>query len=207
MIYDFLLKFFPLFTENDWNNLFFLNAPSIFEKLLRTVLVYGFLVIMLRSFGRKKLTQLNPFDFVVLLLLSNTVQNAIIGSETTVQGGLIGAFFLIVISNIVVALFYKLSWSRRGDQLLDGKTTVLIEDGKINVENLKKEQITPLELQSIAHDKGFTHLREIKNCVLEPNGKFFVEPKEPTPEEHRFQILLSKIEELNRQVAELKAKS
>ena len=205
MIIEFLLGILPLWTENDWNNLFFQNAPSVFEKLLRTVAVYGFLVVVLRSFGKRKLTQLNPFDFVVLLLLSNTVQNAIIGNETTVQGGLLGAFFLIIISNIVVALFYKLSWSKRGDQLLDGKTTVLVENGKINVENLKKEQITLLEVQSIAHDKGFTHLDEIKNLVLEQNGKFFVEPKEPTPEERRFQILLSKIEDLNRQVAELKA--
>ena len=205
MIIEFLLGILPLWTENDWNNLFFQNAPSVFEKLLRTVAVYGFLVVVLRSFGKRKLTQLNPFDFVVLLLLSNTVQNAIIGNETTVQGGLLGAFFLIIISNIVVALFYKLSWSKRGDQLLDRKTTVLVENGKINVENLKKEQITLLEVQSIAHDKGFTHLDEIKNLVLEQNGKFFVEPKEPTPEERRFQILLSKIEDLNRQVAELKA--
>lgn len=180
------------------------EMPSIFEKLLRTLVVYGFLVVILRSFGKRKLTQLNPFDFVVLLLLSNTVQNAIIGSETSLPGGLIGALFLILISNIVVALFYKLSWSRRSD-LLDGKTTVLIENGKIMGAALKKEQITPFELESIAHDKGFNDLEEIKNCVLEPNGKFFVEGKDPSPEERRHQILLDKIEELSRQIAELKA--
>jgi uncharacterized membrane protein YcaP (DUF421 family) len=198
-----LFEYLPqLWSDKDFVNMFG-AMPSIFEKLVRTLLVYGFLVVILRSFGKRKLTQLNPFDFVVLLLLSNTVQNAIIGNETSVPGGLIGALFLILISNIVVALFYKLSWSRRND-LLDGKTTVLIENGKIKADALKKEQITPLELESVAHDKGFNDLDEIKNLVLEPNGKFFVEGKDPSPEERRHQILLDKIEELSRQVAELK---
>ncbi|MEP6923755.1 MAG: YetF domain-containing protein [Pyrinomonadaceae bacterium] len=195
----------PLWSNKDFVNMFG-EMPSIFEKLFRTLVVYGFLVVILRSFGKRKLTQLNPFDFVVLLLLSNTVQNAIIGNETSLPGGLIGALFLILISNIVVALFYRLSWRRRSD-LLDGKTTILIENGKINDVALRKEQITPLELESIAHDKGFNDLEEIKNCVLEPNGKFFVEGKDPSPDERRHQILLNKIEELSRQVAELKAKS
>lgn len=203
MFADFFQYLPHLWSDRDFANMFG-EMPSIFEKLVRTLLVYGFLVIILRSFGRRKLTQLNPFDFVVLLLLSNTVQNAIIGNETSVPGGLLGALFLILISNLVVALFYRLSWSRRGN-LLDGKTTVLIENGEIKQDTLKTEQITILELESIAHDKGFNDLKEIKNLVLEPNGKFFVESKDPTPEERRHQILLEKIEELSRQVAELKA--
>lgn len=204
MIHQFLFDLWPLWTEKDLQNLFYDNAPSFFEKFVRTLFVYGFLVIILRTFGKRKLTQLNPFDFVVLLLLSNTVQNAIIGNETTLQGGLLGAFLLITFSNIVVWLFYKLSWSRR-DDLLDGKTTVLIKDGELQEEALKKEQITMLELDSIAHDKNFKDYTEIKNLSLEANGKFFVEPKEPTPEERRFQILLGKIETLTKEVAELKA--
>lgn len=201
-----ILQYIPqLWSDKDFVNMFG-EMPSIFEKLFRTLVVYGFLVIILRSFGKRKLTQLNPFDFVVLLLLSNTVQNAIIGNETSLPGGLIGAFFLILISNLVVALFYKLSWGKRGEQLLDGTTTVLMQNGEIKQEALKREQITPLELESVAHDKGFSSLKEIKTCVLEPNGKFFVEPKEPSREEHNFQILIQKIEELSRQVAELKAK-
>ena len=199
------LQYLPqLWGDKDFANMFG-EMPSVFEKLVRTLVVYGFLVIILRSFGRRKLTQLNPFDFVVLLLLSNTVQNAIIGNETSLPGGLLGALFLILISNVVVALFYKLSWSKRGDDLLDGKTTVLIENGNVKEDALKKEQITQLELESVAHDKGFNNLNEIKNLVLERNGKFFVQGKDPSPEERRHQILLEKIEELSRQVAKLKA--
>lgn len=206
MFLNFLQYLPPLWSEKDFANMFG-EMPSIFEKFVRTLVVYGFLVIILRSFGKRKLTQLNPFDFVVLLLLSNTVQNAIIGSETTLPGGLIGALFLILISNFVVALLYKLSWSKRGTQLLDGKTTVLIENGKVNSAALQKEQITQLELESVAHDKGFNDLEEVKNLVLEPNGKFFAEGKDPSPEERRFQVLLDKIEALSGQVAELKAKA
>ena len=181
------------------------DMPSIFEKLVRTTVVYFVLVVVLRTFGKRKLSQLNPFDFVVLLLLSNTVQNAIIGSETTLPGGLIGAVFLIFISNIVVRVLYKLSWRKRGDEMLDGKTTVLIKDGEIQADVLDKESITLLELESIAHDKGFDSTKQIKTCVLEPNGKFFVEAKEPSPEEDRHSELLRKIEELSRQITELKA--
>ena len=205
MVNQFLLQFLPLWTSDDFKNMFVTGAPSLLEKFLRTLFVYGFLVIMLRSFGRRKLTQLNPFDFVVLLLLSNTVQNAIIGNETTLQGGIIGAFLLIFISNVVVALLYKVSWSKRGDRLLDGTTTILIKDGELQTEAMRKEQITTLELESIAHDKNFKDTSEIKNLVLEANGRFFVEPKEPTPDEKRFQILLAKIEFLTKEVAALKA--
>ena len=205
MVNQFLLQFLPLWTGDDFKNMFVTGAPSLLEKFVRTLFVYGFLVIMLRSFGRRKLTQLNPFDFVVLLLLSNTVQNAIIGNETTLQGGIIGAFLLIFISNVVVALLYKVSWSKRGDRLLDGTTTILIKDGELQTEAMRKEQITTLELESIAHDKNFKDTSEIKNLVLEANGRFFVEPKEPTPDEKRFQILLAKIEFLTKEVAALKA--
>ena len=77
-----------------WNHMFALNLP-VAEKILRPIIVYAFLVIMLRIFGKRELAQLNPFDLVVLLSVSNTVQNAIIGDDNSVSGGLIGAFALI----------------------------------------------------------------------------------------------------------------
>jgi uncharacterized membrane protein YcaP (DUF421 family) len=204
MFIDFSQFLPPLWSDKDFVNMFG-EMPSIFEKFVRTIVVYFVLVFVLRTFGKRKLSQLNPFDFVVLLLLSNTVQNAIIGNETTLPGGLLGAIFLIFISNVVVRVLYKLSGRKRGDELLDGKTTVLIKDGEIQADVLDKESITLLELESIAHDKGFASTKQIKTCVLEPNGKFFVEAKEPSQEENRHAELLSKIEELSRQITELKA--
>lgn len=203
MFVDFLKYLPPLWSDKDFAHLFG-EMPSIFEKFVRTIVVYFALVLILKTFGKRKLTQLNPFDFVVLLLLSNTVQNAIIGSETTLPGGLIGAIFLIFISNIVVRLFFKYSWSKK-DDILDGKSTILIKDGVIQDDVLERESITRLELESIAHDKGFDSTKDIQNCVMESNGKFFVEPKKPSSDDIKHAELLKKIEELSLQIAELKA--
>src|ERR1043165_3989940 len=97
-----------------WHNLVHLGTPdstvsptTIVEKVLRSVAVYGVLVIGLRIFGRRVLAQLNPFDLVVLLTLSNTVQNAIIGNDTSLTGGIIGVAALFAANNLAVRLFYR----------------------------------------------------------------------------------------------------
>src|SRR5215210_6252176 len=118
-----------------WNdaatqNMFHLAVP-VAEKMLRPLVVYVFLVVVLRIFGKRELAQLNPFDLVVLLSLSNTVQNAIIGEDNTVTGGLIGAFSLLAINYFVVRFVFK---HRRLDQLVEGKPTVLIKNGRLRRE-------------------------------------------------------------------------
>src|SRR5579871_5358796 len=100
-----------------WTHMFALTLP-IGEKILRPVIVYAFLVVMLRIFGKRELAQLNPFDLVVLLSVSNTVQNAIIGDDNSVSGGLIGAFTLLTINYLVIRYLFK---HRRLDQLFEGK--------------------------------------------------------------------------------------
>src|SRR5947199_7861006 len=89
-----------------WNDMFSLGVPLL-EKMLRPIIVYIFLVVVLRIFGKRELAQLNPFDLVVLLSLSNTVQNAIIGDDNTITGGLIGAFTLLAVNYIVVRFIFK----------------------------------------------------------------------------------------------------
>src|SRR5213078_4360305 len=118
-----------------WKDLFVLGIPLL-EKILRPILVYAFLVVSLRLSGKRELVQLNPFDLVVLLTLSNTVQNAIIGDDNSVTGGIIGATSLLVINYMVVRFLYK---HRALDQFIEGRGDVLIEDGKIKTHNLKKE--------------------------------------------------------------------
>src|SRR5664279_3936995 len=105
------------------DHMFQLPLP-ILEKLLRPVIVYLVLVVLLRIFGKRELAQLNPFDLVVLLSLSNTVQNAIIGNDNSVSGGLVGAFTLLATNYLVVRFLFK---HRRLDQLVEGKSTTLIE--------------------------------------------------------------------------------
>ena len=89
-----------------------LDVP-IFEKMLRPIVIYFFLVIALRIFGKRELTNINPFDFVVLLMLSNTVQNAIIGNDNSVTGGLIGAVTLLATNYVVVRFILLNSYHQK----------------------------------------------------------------------------------------------
>src|SRR5271157_1441703 len=117
-----------------WTAIFGLGAP-LAEKILRPMIVYLFLVVFLRIFGKRELAQLNPFDLVVLLSLSNTVQNAIIGNDNSLTGGLVGAFTLLGVNYIVVRFLFR---HRRLDQLFEGKPVVLIDEGKIVKRSLAK---------------------------------------------------------------------
>src|ERR1700680_1048000 len=121
-----------------WKDMFVMGLPLL-EKILRPIFVYAFLVISLRLSGKRELVQLNPFDLVVLLTLSNTVQNAIIGEDNSVSGGLIGATSLLVVNYLVVRFLYN---HNKLDQLVEGKADILIEGGKVRTEHLKKELIT-----------------------------------------------------------------
>src|SRR5689334_7590917 len=105
----------------------FLKFPPVLEKMVRPVIIYGFLVIGLRLSGKRELAQLNPFDLVVLLTLSNAVQNAIIGDDNSITGGLIGATTLLAVNYLVVRFLFG---HRRLDEIIEGKPATLIEDGK-----------------------------------------------------------------------------
>src|SRR3954447_11897716 len=110
-----------LWSSNLWSDMLW-PSISVAEKIIRPVIVYVFLVVGLRVFGKRELAQLNPFDFVVLISLSNTVQNAIIGDDASVTGGLVGALALLSVNYLVVRFLFG---HRRLDQLLQGEPTVL----------------------------------------------------------------------------------
>src|SRR5271165_4940242 len=110
-----------------WHDMFVLTLP-LTEKILRPIIIYIFLIVALRLAGKRELAQLNPFDLVVLLTLSNTVQNAIIGDDNTVSGGLIGAATLLIANYFVVRTLY--SHTRLGE-IVEGKEDILIEKGKV----------------------------------------------------------------------------
>src|SRR5246500_4528495 len=120
-----------------WKDMFVLGVP-VLEKILRPVIVYIFLVLMLRLSGKRELVQLNPFDLVVLLTLSNTVQNAIIGEDNSVTGGIVGAISLLVVNYLVVRFLYD---HQKLEHLVEGEPDVLIDNGKIHLGHLKKELI------------------------------------------------------------------
>ena len=128
-----------------FSDMFVLSVPLL-EKILRPVCVYAFLVLLLRVFGKRELAQLNPFDLVVLLSLANTVQNAIIGDDNSVAGGLIGAFTLLFVNYLVVRFLFR---HRRLDQIVEGRPTVLVRDGRVCKDQLARELISVHELQVI----------------------------------------------------------
>ena len=188
-----------LWADGFWGPIFHLG-PSVLEKVLRPIIVYAFLVVLLRIFGKRELAQLNPFDLVVLLCLSNTVQNAIIGDDTSVTGGLVGALSLCAVNYVVIRFLFR---HRRLDQLIEGRPTVLIKAGQIQRKAMARELITRSELLTIAHRQGFAAIDEIDLCILEPGGTFVIESREPRLAIRNQTELIARIDELTRQVAEL----
>ena len=183
-----------------WKDMFVLALP-LAEKILRPVVVYAFLVISLRLSGKRELVQLNPFDLVVLLTLSNTVQNAIIGDDNTVTGGIIGATSLLVVNYLVVRFLYN---HRSLDQLIEGKADILVEDGKVRTQHLKRELITMAQLEAAARKQGFESLSEVQQCVLEPGGTLTFLGRKPGTDEHRHSELLKRFDAITVELARLR---
>ena len=132
-----------------WDEMFTLGVPLL-EKIVRPIIVYIFLVIGLRVAGKRGLASLNSFDLVVLLCISNTVQNAIIGNDNSVSGGMIGAATLLLVNYGVVRFFFE---HPKLDTLVEGEATMLIEKGKVIEANMHKELITHGELLAAAHPR------------------------------------------------------
>jgi uncharacterized membrane protein YcaP (DUF421 family) len=183
-----------------WKDMFVLGLP-LAEKILRPIFVYAFLVISLRLSGKRELVQLNPFDLVVLLTLSNTVQNAIIGDDNTVSGGIIGATSLLIVNYLVVRFLYG---HKKLDQLVEGRADVLIENGEVSVERLKKELISHAQLEAAARKQGFESLDEVQRCILEPGGTLTFVGKKPASDDIRHQELVTRLENLMQEVVSLR---
>ncbi len=179
----------------------FVLALPVTEKILRPIVVYFFLVIGLRLAGKRELAQLNPFDLVVLLTLSNTVQNAIIGDDNTVTGGLIGASTLLLVNYLVVRFLFR---HGKLDEFVEGQASVLIENGKILQDQLTKETLTLSELEAAAHRQGFGSLGEVDRAVLEPSGTISFNAKKPQPEEIRHNELLARLDQLTQEMGRLR---
>lgn len=180
-------------TNDMWHDILALGAP-LGEKILRPVIVYIFLVVLLRAFGKRELAQLNPFDLVVLLSLSNTVQNAIIGNDNSLSGGVIGAFTLLGINYLVVRFLFR---HRRLDQIFEGKPTVLIQDGHIIKKALARELLTRTELMTVLHRQGFDGLNDVEKCILEPGGSFYIQRKTPPADEVAHGEVMQRLKELD----------
>lgn len=182
-----------------WHDMMTMSLP-IGEKIIRPIFVYMFLILLLRVFGKRELAQLNPFDLVVLIMLSNTVQNSIIGDDNSVSGGLIGATALCGFNYLVVRYLFN---HRRLDQIIEGRASVLIKNGVIQKRAIARELITKSELLTIAHRQGFRRLEEIDHCIIEPGGTFAIQGKEPGVVEKNHSDLVERLERIEKQMAKL----
>jgi len=184
-----------------WTDLFVLGVP-VAEKVLRPVIVYVFLIIGLRFAGKRELAQLNPFDFVVLMTLSNTVQNGIIGDDNSVTGAIIGAASLLFVNYVVVRLLFGHDQLER---LVEGEPDVLMDGGRVLHDRLEAELITLPELESAAHKQGFSSLDEVERAVLEPGGTISFFAKKPDPETVQFQQLTARLDGIASTLSELRS--
>lgn len=173
---------------------------SLLEKIVRPMAVYLFLVITLRAVGKRILAQLNPFDLIVLFTLSNTVQNAIIGNDTSLSGGLIGALALLAINALLVRVYYRGSGFEY--KMLEDKDIYLIRGHVLQQDELAKLRINVAELTARAHERGFDDLHEVETAVLYPNGTIYM--KGGAADTARLDNILKEVQALRQEVAALR---
>ena len=122
-----------------------------------------------------------------------TVQNAIIGNDNSLTGGLIGAFALLAMNYLVVRFLFR---HRRLDQVFEGRPTVLIEHGNVLRRALAKELLTRSELMTVLHRQGFDRVEDVEHCVLEPGGTFYIQRKMPPTEQIEHEEVIRNLNEL-----------
>jgi uncharacterized membrane protein YcaP (DUF421 family) len=144
------------------------------EFVIRGVVVYSFLLVLLRLTGKRQVGQMSPFDLVLLLVLSNAVQNSMNGGDNTITGGLILATTLVGLNWIVGWLTYR---SKRIEALVEGRPVILIHDGKVCREAMRRVQMTQHELEASLRANGCAGAEEVRFAVLENNGQLTVIPR------------------------------
>jgi uncharacterized membrane protein YcaP (DUF421 family) len=161
-----------------WTNDLFTLAGIV----LRTLIVYLAVIVGLRLSGKREVGQMTVPDFVLLLLIANTVQNAMTGPDTSINGGLVAAFTLLVANYLVTRL---VSGNRRARKFLEGSPTMLIYHGKVLAEHLTREKISFDELQEALREHGVAEVEEVALAVLEIDGSISVLKTDEIPRAKR----------------------
>jgi uncharacterized membrane protein YcaP (DUF421 family) len=145
------------------------------EFVLRAAVVYGFLLVLLRITGKRQIGQLAPFDLVLLLVLSNAVQNSMNGNDASISGGMILATTLVAINAGVGWLTYRSKWV---EGIIEGRPVILIHNGKIDHAAMRQVQVTMHELESSIRAAGAAGPAHVRFAVLENTGRISVLPIE-----------------------------
>lgn len=153
---------------------FFLPEISISQKLLRSAAVYVFLLLAFRLTGKRQVGQLTPYDLIVLLIISNVLQNAAIGKDDSLGGGLLGAVTILALNWVVTEITYR---SKRARRILEAEPTMLIHNGRVLRDNLARERVTIEDLLAALRRNGLVEPDEVRFAVLEDNGAISVVPR------------------------------
>ncbi len=144
------------------------------EFIVRGVIVYIFLIVLLRVTGKRQIGQLAPFDLVLLLVLSNAVQNSMNGGDNSLLGGLISATTLVILNYGVGYLTYR---NKRLERAIEGQPQVLIHNGQLFEQVMARAQLTHHELNAALRQAGVSCVEDVRNAILENNGSISVIPK------------------------------
>jgi uncharacterized membrane protein YcaP (DUF421 family) len=153
-----------------------------FEIVARTIVIYTVLVLALRAAGKREIGQMAPFDLVVILLISNAVQNAMVGGDVSVTGGLIAAGVLVGANYGVATARERVTWLR---EAVEGTPTIIVSGGKLIRQNLRREGIDEEEVLMAIREHGVPDLGGVRLAVLETDGSISIVPSDGSPQAHR----------------------
>lgn len=176
-------------------------SVSLAEKIIRPMVVYMVLVFALRAVGKRILAQLNPFDLVVLLMLSNTVQNAVIGNDTSLWGGIVGALALLGVNALLARLYYRGAGIEH--RMLAETDVYLIRDHQLQEDALRRLRINVGDLIARAHERGFDELHDVETAVLYPNGTIYMKGG-ASSDASRLDDILRQLQALRQEVGALR---
>ncbi len=182
-----------------WHDIFVFQVP-VLEKVIRTVLVYATILLLFRLTGKRGLANVNTLDFVVIFLLSNVVQNAIIGPDTSFSGGAVGAVTLVAVNAAVNRLIAR---SPRAARILEGASTTVIRDGEPVHPAVRRLALRPQDLEHSVRMQNGDALSEVEHGVLEPSGQLILtlKPAEQTATKQDIAAILAQLEALNARIA------
>jgi uncharacterized membrane protein YcaP (DUF421 family) len=144
---------------------------SYLNVIISSAVVYIFITVAFRIFGKKELAQLSVLDIVFVLLISNSVQNAMVGSDTSLLGGLFAACTLFVLNYLFKYLLFR---SKDFTHLIEGEPVILVSDGKVKDRNLRKMEISSNELLEAIHEHGVKSIHDVNLAILEVDGNISI---------------------------------
>lgn len=151
--------------------MFELSVPW-WEFIVRGVVIYVFLLVLLRVTGKRQISQMSPFDLVLLLILSNAVQNSMNAGDNSLTGGIISATTLVALNYAVGMATFR---SKRVERLVEGRAQLVVHNGKVFEDVMREASITRDELETMLREAGFFALKDVRLAVLENNGKISVQ--------------------------------